>query len=99
MKKILFSTCYYINIFMLFVFFFIIIISFLDLKELSCIIKSDTFISIRFLLSIPMVVIWIWSLIIWSKFDKKIIHFFLLFFLMGFYPIIYYQRIKKNNWL
>ena len=99
MKKLFFRICYYVNVLMLFVTFVIITVGFFNLEWISTIINGDTFIYLRFLLSIPMVILWVWCLLIWSKHDKKISRFLLLFFLMGFYPIFYYHKVIKNNWL
>jgi hypothetical protein len=42
---------------------------------------------------------WIWSIVIWSKKDKKVGRFIALFFLPGFFTLIYYKTINKNKWI
>ncbi len=97
--KRLFATCYYINVFMLIVVLFTTVATVINPTFFMEITGSELYISLRHLFSIPMVVLWVWCLVLWSKYDKKISRFFLLFFLMGFYPVLYYHRVKKNNWI
>lgn len=59
---------------------------------------DETFIQIRMVLTIPIIVLWINNLIVWSKNDKGIGRFLLLFFLNGLYNPFYYRKIQKNNW-
>jgi len=60
---------------------------------------DETFIQIRMVLTIPILILWIYNLIVWSKKDKSIGRFLLLFFLNGLYNPFYFRRILKNNWL
>ena len=46
-----------------------------------------------------LLVFWIWSMVIWSKNDKKIIRFLALFFLPGLFTLYYFFLVIKNNWL
>jgi hypothetical protein len=98
--KPLLNICYYINIFMLIHVVFIIMAAFLSYDAfLEFSFFNQKFIYIRTLLSIPVLILWISSLIIWAKHDKRIGHFFLLFFLMGLYSPFYYRKSKLNGWI
>ena len=61
--------------------------------------NSEMIVNIRMLLTIPVIILWIKNLQIWSKKDKNISRFFLLLLLTGFYSPFYFKRILKNNWL
>ncbi len=96
----LFNICYYINILMLIHVVSIIMASFFSYDAfLEFSFFNQQFIYFRTLLSIPVLILWIGSLIIWSKHDKRIVQFFLLFFLMGLYSPFYYRKSKLNGWI
>jgi len=98
-KKGLLLFCYYVNLLMI-IFFLLIIVAALFKMEsfLNYVFFNKTFLSFRFILTIPILVLWINNLIIWSKFDKHIGRFLLLFFLIGVYSPFYFRKILKNNW-
>ncbi len=72
---------------------------FVDSEEINRLLLSDLFIAIRAVLLLFLFILWIKSFIVWSKKDKKLVNFFLLFFLHGFYLLYYYRKIIKNGWL
>jgi hypothetical protein len=41
----------------------------------------------------------VFTLIAWSKFDKNIGRFLLLFFFIGLYSPFYYLKMVRNNWI
>lgn len=59
---------------------------------------NSTFYAIRSFLSLPALILWISMLILWSKFDKNIGRFFMLFFLIGIYSLFYYRRAERSGW-
>jgi len=100
MKRNFFSVCYYINILMLLVFCIVFISPiFFRSAHLIKFFNSEMIVNIRMLLTVPVIILWIKNLQIWSKKDKNINRFFLLFLLSGFYSPFYFKRILKNNWL
>jgi len=98
--RLFLNVCYYINILMLVHFVLIIIAAFLSYQAfLEYSFFNQRFISIRTLLSIPVLILWFSSLILWSKNDKRIGQFLLLFFLIGIYSPFYFRRSLRNGWL
>jgi len=100
MKRKLLMTCYLINLIMIPVSIFYPLITFY-LRKIAVFsyISDEFFMNIRIILTLPIFVLWIYSMIIWSKKDKVIHRFFLLFFLNGLYTPFYFSRILKNDWL
>ena len=99
-KKRLLLFCYYINLLMILLFFLIIIAALLKMPSfLDYVFFNKTFLSIRFVLAIPIFVLWVNNMIIWSKFDKHMGRFFLLFLLIGIYSPFYFRKVLRNNWL
>jgi len=99
MKKKLLMVCYIINILMVSLIVVVILAALLRLKNLlDFVFFDETFLLIRMILTVPILVLWINNLIIWSKKDKSIMRFFLLFFLNGIYSPFYFRKILKNNW-
>lgn len=76
-----------------------IVATLFNLKEILGFFTNETFVYVRLFISIPIFVIWVWSLIIWSKFDKSITQFLLNFFLIGHYTPFYCHKIIKNRWI
>jgi len=56
---------------------------------------NQTFIFIRTILALPVLVFWIGCFILWSKYDKNIGRLLLLFFLIGLYNPYYYWKYSK----
>ena len=62
-------------------------------------VSDESFMNTRMLLTLPILFLWIYCMILWSKKDKVVARFFLLFFLNGFYTPFYFNRVLKNGWL
>ncbi len=99
MKKNIFKFCYYINLSMYLLYIVAIVATLFNLKEILFFFTNEIFVYVRLFISIPIFVIWVWSLIIWSKFDKSITQFLLNFFLIGLYTPFYCHKIIKNRWI
>ncbi len=98
-KRKVLLFCYYINLFMIILFFIIIIAAFLRMQSfLDYIFFNETFINIRMILTVPIFVLWVNNIIIWSRHDKHVGRFFLLFFLIGVYSPFYFRKILRNKW-
>jgi cytochrome c biogenesis factor len=100
MKKKFLIICYIINLLMIpIVLLYPVIL--LNIKRISAFssLTDDYFMNIRLLLTIPVFILWIYCLIIWSKKDKVIYRFLLLLVLNGLYTPFYYYRILKNKWI
>jgi hypothetical protein len=91
--------CYWINILTIAFYIFIIFAALLRMHSfLHYVFYDPSFLNIRMAFAIPIVILWINNLIVWSKKDKNIGRFFVLFFLMGIYSPFYFKKILKNNW-
>ena len=99
MKKRILLTCLIINYLLILIFIILIFSILLKLDFMLNLFDSTVFTLIRFILTIPVIVFWINNIIIWSKRDKSVGQFFLLFFLNGLYNPLYYRRILKHGWL
>lgn len=100
MKKVVLSLFYYINILVILMYILVVLAALFKFGGfVECFFVDYSAQVIRLILAIPLFVFWIWSLIIWNKYDKSIKQFFLLFFLMALYTPFYYRRIIKNTWI
>jgi len=54
---------------------------------------------IRGVLGLMSIILWIYCINIWAKFDKKVSRLFLILFLTSFYIIFYFRRILREGWL
>ena len=71
MKKTLLLVCYYINFLLLGLFSFTIIAALFKFQPyLDFLFFNETFMNIRMLLAIPVFVLSINNLVVWSKHDK-----------------------------
>ena len=94
-KKLIFHGLFAMNIALLiFTIFFIFLLDWGFTVE-----QLETITTIRMLIASLVFAFWIWCLVIWSKHDKKIGRFLLLFFLIGFYTLFYYRIVLKNKWI
>ena len=75
------------------------IFHFLGYEGLNDFLLSELGVNIRSILSIMVVVLWIYCIYVWSKFDKKPIRLILLIFLSAFYIVFYYKKIIKSGWI
>jgi len=96
--KLLF-ICYWINILTILLYVIIVIAALLRQQAfLDYVFFNTTFLNIRMFLTIPIIILWVYDMVIWSKHDKHVGRFFLIFFLLGFYSPFYFRRIVKNGW-
>lgn len=94
MKKNILMACYFINILMVSLVIITILAALFRFKDLlDYVFFDETFLQIRMVLTIPILVLWLNNIIVWSKNDKKIGRFLLLFFLNGLYNPFYYRKI------
>jgi len=99
LKLKLLVICYWINILTLALYAFIIIGALLRMQSfLDYVFFDSTFLNIRMALTIPIIILWVNDLIVWSKHDKHIGRFIALFFFIGIYSPFYFKRILKNKW-
>jgi hypothetical protein len=98
-KLKLLSICYWINILTLTLYFLIVIMAlFRQQAFLDYVFFNKTFLNIRMILAIPILILWSYDMIIWSKRDKNVGYFLLIFFLIGLYTPFYFRKIVKNKW-
>ena len=99
MKKIILDICFYINVALL-VFAILITISvFFEINFLVDFALGDKMPIVRILFNVPIIFLWVSNMVIWSKYDKNIGRFFLLFFLNAFYNPFYYRKVVINKWI
>lgn len=99
MKKNLLMACYIINTSMVILVVVTILAALFRLKGfLDYVFFDETFFLVRMVLTLPILILWINNMIVWSRNDKNIMRFLLLFFLNGLYNPLYFKKILKNNW-
>jgi hypothetical protein len=99
MKKNILMACYFINTLMVtLVVVTILAVLFRFKGFVDYVFLDETFLLIRLVLTIPILVLWIDNLFILSKNDKSIMRFLLLFFLNELYNPLYFKKILRNNW-
>jgi len=100
MNKKLLMICFYANVFMFAVLILIVPAAIFKFTAyLDFVFQNPTFLTIRMILTIPILILWITNLRIWSREDKGIKTFLLLFFLNALYNPFYFRRALKNNWI
>ncbi len=99
MKKIFLNICFTANILLYASFFVLFIAVIFDFISIKSYILSENFSNIKTVLSLLVLTFWIYNLVIWSKHDKKIGRFLMLFFLIGIYTPFYYLIALKNKWI
>ena len=99
MKRLLLEFCFWVNIFV----YLILIVLFIEMvantQIISHFLNNGQISDYRMLLNIPILVLWIYNIIIWAKKDKKTLRLILIIFLNGFYNTIYYRMAVKKNWI
>jgi hypothetical protein len=84
---------YFYNIAVLLGYLSVTLIAFFGpLEQTAVWFNSPTILNVRLLLNIPILIFWILMLRHWSKGDKKLTDFLLLFFLIGLYTVFYYRK-------
>lgn len=99
MKNIFLKTCYISNILLIVITIMLAISYSFNIDTIYNLIFSGIGVAIRGILVILSIILWIYCLLIWAKFDKKTIRIYLLLFLNGVYVIFYYRKIKKKKWI
>lgn len=96
MKKKFLFFCYYWNIGLL-IFYLVFILSILFKQDsIKVFFTNDTLLIIRQFLNIPILILWIFNISFWSKNDKNVKRFFLIFFLNAIYNPFYFKRISHQ---
>ena len=72
MKKKLLMLCYYINILMVLGLIILILSILFKMDSILNYCSTDSFTQIRMILTIPVFILWINNLIVWSKHDKNV---------------------------
>ena len=98
-KSALIQILYYWNIIMLITYLLMIFMSFNSNYFKILFFQNITVLTIRTVCVIPVLIFTVYCMILWSKKDKHVLNFFLLFFLMGIYTPFYYRKALKNNWI
>lgn len=99
MKKVFLKVGFYANIILYLSYFVLVFAVLFHLQNVESFIYSPIFNSIKTIISLIVLIFWIYNLILWSKHDKKIGNFLLLFFLIGIYTPFYYLKAVRNNWI
>ena len=94
------KTLYYFNIIVILVYLVVIFLGYLGpFEDLAKWFNSEQIANFRLLANIPILIFWIKLIVHWSKGEKKVWEFLLLFFLIGWYTVFYYRNhfIKKKS--
>ena len=95
-KLLFFDICYIANIITILT--FLLAFLFLKFGVIEQVLLNNTnIIILRAFSLLLLLILWIKCLVIWAKYDKNILRFFLLFFLHGFYILYYYPKLRKND--
>ena len=99
MKRILIEICFWINL----VVYFLVIVLFIEMIGNTDIISQyftkGHLSNYRMLLNIPILALWIYNIVVWSKNDKTTLRLILIIFLNGLYNPIYYRMAVRKKWL
>jgi len=99
MKKIILKMFFLVNVLMFAMYLLVLLAAIFEANNLLRYFASDSFSNIRVMIALPVMILWVYTLIAWSRFDKNIGRFLMLFFLIGLYSPFYYLKMVKNNWI
>ena len=88
-----------INFLILISYLFVLIAAVFNLTSIiDYVLFDEVFIQIRMVISLLVFIFWIYTLVYWSKNDKRVSQVLLLIFLIGIYsPIYYIMNYKQFN--
>jgi len=99
MKRVLLEICFVLNVIFLVGLIPLLIIFLLGNDSIYLFLMSEKGISLRLYANIPLLILWVYNFILWSKNDKKIGQFFMLLIFNSFYNPFYYRKAVKRNWV
>ena len=99
MKNTFLKVCYIANLFLILIALLLPITYFLKVNFISDLLVSDIWGFIRGVLLILTIILWIYCINIWAKFDKKLYRLFLILLLNSIYIIFYYRKALKEGWV
>ena len=97
-KKNLFTIAHYYTIVYVLIYFPSIFYKMVDPSFNSALFPPDL-IFVQLLTVVPIIVFWIYCIVIWNRKDKYFPRLLLIIFLQSIYVSFYGFKIKKNNWL
>lgn len=98
MKDKIFTIISYLNISLIIVSFGAFFLS-IYITAISPFLYSNFFFYLRYIMSFPILALWVNTIIIWSKHDKRLRWIFLLFFFPGLFNPFYFLKAKKKGWI
>jgi len=95
-----FFICFVANLLLILIYVALIFAVVIRSKELIDYIFYDSgFAIMRMIIAYPTIILWVYTLKIWSKYDKHVGRFMLLFFFIGLYSPFYYLKARKAKWI
>lgn len=99
MKNVILKTCYIANVLLVMLIILLPVTTLFEIGGLRDFITSNIGLYIRSILSVLTVILWIYCIYVWAKFDKNMLRFVLILFLTAFYLIFYFRRVLKEGWI
>lgn len=99
MKRVLLEICFVINVIYCVGLIPLFIIFLFGNDSIYSFLMSDKGMKVRLFTNLPLLILWIYNFILWSKNDKRLGQFAMLLFLNGFYNPFYYRKAVKNKWI
>lgn len=96
MKKNMIYLCYYINVMTIGLYAIVILVSIITMSNKPIdFINTELMLNIRLIVNIPIIVLLVYNIQMWSKYDRKLSRLLLLIFFIGLYNPIYFNKLKK----
>lgn len=99
MKRILLEICFVVNVIFCLVLIPLLITVLIGNDSIYSFLTSEKGVSLRMYINIPILILWIYNIIVWSKKDKNIVQFILILLLNALYNPFYYRKAVKNKWV
>lgn len=99
MKKVILEICFVVNALFCLMLIPLIITVLFGVDFLYDFLKSEQGIKLRLYINIPIIVLWINNVIVWSKNDKNVGRLILILLFNALYNPFYYRKSVKNGWI
>lgn len=98
MKRIILEVCFVVNLLFCLALVYVLVATLLG-SDLYTFFQSEQGVNLRMFINIPIIILWIFNFIMWSKHDKNILQFVLILLLNALYNPFYFRKAVKNKWV
>ncbi len=98
MKRIILEVCFVVNLLFCLALVYVLVATLFG-SDLYTFLQSEQGVNLRMFINIPIIILWIFNVIMWSKHDKNILQLVLILLLNALYNPFYFRKAVKNKWV